>query len=83
MPQEILKITPSEIESDGILSILSPFDVPVDTSTQNFLKCVICMPIRGEAIMLVKLSIILFSNSHNFTYYAHRFYLLFSKLCFI
>ena len=36
---------------------------------------------RGEAIMLVKLSIILFSNSHNFTYYAHRFYLLFSKLC--
>ena len=30
---------------------------------------------RGEAIMLVKLSIILFSNSHNFTYYAHKFYL--------
>ena len=28
---------------------------------------------RGEAIMLVKLSIILFSNSHDFTYYAHRF----------
>ena len=25
--------------------------------------------------MLVKLSIVLFSNSHNFTYYAHRFYL--------
>ena len=24
--------------------------------------------IRGEAIMIVKLSIILFSNSHNFTY---------------
>ena len=39
--------------------------------------------IRGEAIMLVKLSIILFSNSHNFTYYAHRFYLLFSKLCLV
>ena len=38
---------------------------------------------RGEAIMPVKLSIILFSNSHNFTYYAHRFYLLFSKLCLI
>ena len=37
-------------------------------------------PTRGEAIMLVKLSIILFSNSHNFTYYAHRLYLLFSKL---
>ena len=36
---------------------------------------------RGEAIMLVKLSIILFSNSHNLAYYAHRFYLLFSKLC--
>ena len=30
--------------------------------------------------MLVKLSIILFSNSHNFAYYAHRFYLLFSKI---
>ena len=29
--------------------------------------------------MLVKLSIILFSNSHNFTYYAHRLNLLFSK----
>ena len=27
--------------------------------------------------MLVKLSIILSSNSHNFTYYAHRFYLLY------
>ena len=39
--------------------------------------------LRGEAIMLVKLSIILFSNSHNFTYYAHRFYLLFSKLCLV
>ena len=38
---------------------------------------------RGEAIMLVKLSIILFSNSHNFAYYAHRFYLLFSKLCLV
>ena len=50
MPQEILKITPSEIESDGILSILSPFDVPVDTSTQNFLKCIIFMPIHMHAI---------------------------------
>ena len=38
---------------------------------------------RGEAIMLVKLSIILFSNSHNFAYYAHSFYLLFSKLCLV
>ena len=28
---------------------------------------------RGEAIMLVKLSIILFSNSHNFTYYAQNY----------
>ena len=33
---------------------------------------------RGEAIVPVKLRIILFSNSHNFTYYAHRFYLWFS-----
>ena len=30
--------------------------------------------------MLVKLSIILFSNSHNFAYYAHRFYLLCSQI---
>ena len=29
---------------------------------------------RGEAIMLVKLSIILFSNSHNFAYCAHTVY---------
>ena len=29
--------------------------------------------------MLVKLSIILFSDFHNFTYYAHIFYLLFSN----
>ena len=40
-------------------------------------------PTRGEAIMLVKLSIILYSNSHNFAYYTHRFYLLFSKLCLV
>ena len=32
--QEILKMTPSEIEYNGILSILSPFDVPLDTSTK-------------------------------------------------
>ena len=32
--------------------------------------------IRGEAIMVVKLIIILFSYSHNFTYYAQRFCLL-------
>ena len=43
----------------------------------------ISLQIRGEAIMLVKLSIILFSNSHNFTYYAHKSYLLFSKLCLV
>ena len=42
-----------------------------------------CPSGRGEAIMLVELSIILFSNSHNFTYYAHKFYLLFSKLCLV
>ena len=44
-PQEILKITPSEIESEGMFSNLSTFDVPVDTGTENFLKCIICMPI--------------------------------------
>ena len=31
--------------------------------------------------MLINLSIILLSNSHSFAYYAHRFHLLFSKLC--
>ena len=30
--------TPSEIESQGIFSNFLTFDVPVDTSTQNFLK---------------------------------------------
>ena len=34
---------PSEIESEGIFSNLSTFDVPVDTGTENFLKCIICM----------------------------------------
>ena len=43
-PQEILKITPSEIESEGIFSNLATFDVPVDTVIEN-LKCIICMPI--------------------------------------
>ena len=41
------KITPSEIESESIFSNLSTFDVPVDTGTQNFLKCIICMPINA------------------------------------
>ena len=44
-PQEILKTTPSEIESEGIFGSLSTFDVPVDTGTENFLKCINCMPI--------------------------------------
>ena len=35
-PQEILKITPSEIESEGIFSNLSTFDLPVHTGTENF-----------------------------------------------
>ena len=43
-PQEI---TPSEIESGGIFSNLSTFDVPVDIDTQNILKCNICMPIHA------------------------------------
>ena len=46
-PQEILKISPSEIESEGIFSNLSTFDVPVDTGTENFLICIICMPIHA------------------------------------
>ena len=41
------KITPSEIESEGTFSNLSTFDVPVDTGMQNFLKCIICMPIHA------------------------------------
>ena len=38
-PQEIWKITVSEIESEGIFSDLSPFNAPVDTGIQNVLKC--------------------------------------------
>ena len=53
----------------------------VDHIQFNHTAIVRLLCIRGEAIVLVKLSIILFSNSHNFAYYAHRFYLLFSKLC--
>ena len=40
-------LAPSEIESEGIFSILLPLDVPVDTGTQNFLKCIICKPIHA------------------------------------
>ena len=53
------------------------------TCVNNQTCIIITNTTRGEAIMLVKLSIILFSNSHNFTYYAHRLYLLFSKLCLV
>ena len=42
-PGKFQKITKSEIESEGVLSNLLTFDVPVDTGTQNFLKCIICM----------------------------------------
>ena len=38
---------PSEIESEGIFSNLSAFDVPVNTGTENFLKSIICMPIHA------------------------------------
>ena len=44
MPPGNFENTPSEIGSEGIFN-LSTFDVPVDTGTQNFLKCIICMPI--------------------------------------
>ena len=50
LPGKCLKITPSVIESEGIFSNLSTFDVPVDTGTQNFLKCNICMPIHAGYI---------------------------------
>ena len=48
-PGRFEKVTPSEIESEGILSNLSPFDIPVDTGTQNFLKSNIRMPIHPAA----------------------------------
>ena len=48
LPQEVLKTTPSEIESEGIFSSLSIFDVPVDAGTENFLKCIICMPVHAK-----------------------------------
>ena len=38
-PRKFWKITPSEIESEGIFSDLSPFNAPVDTGIQNDLKC--------------------------------------------
>ena len=47
------------------------------------LNVIILAQDRDKAIMLVKLSFILFSNYNNFIYYAHRFYLLFLKLCLI
>ena len=48
--------TLSEIESGGIFSNLSTFDVSVDTGTQNFLKCIICMPISmlGNVAEIIK-----------------------------
>ena len=48
--------------------------------TEYFPSTFLLVVTRGEAIVLVKLSIILFSNSHNFTYYAHRFYLIILKI---
>ena len=47
MPPGNLKVTQTEVESEGISSNLSPFDVPVDTGTQNFLTCINCMPIHA------------------------------------
>ena len=46
-PTKFWKITPFEIEFGTIFSNLSTSDVPVDTGTQNFLKCIICMPIHA------------------------------------
>ena len=46
-PRKFLKITSSKIESEGVFSNLSTFDVPVDTGAQNFLKCIICTPIHA------------------------------------
>ena len=46
LPQEILKNFTFWGWIWGQFSNLSTFDVPVDTGTQNFLKCTICMPIR-------------------------------------
>ena len=34
----------------GHFSNLSTFDIPVDTGIQNFLKCIICMPIHARAV---------------------------------
>ena len=51
-PGKFSKITPSEIESGDHLST---FDAPVDTGTQNFFKCIICMPIHAGYVMLQKL----------------------------
>ena len=69
-----------KISRDKSHEINNVTDFNVADSVRRDIKVLVT---RGEAIMLVKLSIILFSNSQNFTYYAHRFYLLFSKLCLV
>ena len=51
------------------------------TKLECIVYCILLFT-RGEAIMLINWSII-FSSSHNFAYYAHRFYLLFAKWCLI
>ena len=40
-PRKFWKIMLSESESEGNLSALSPFDVPVDVGTQNFPKYIV------------------------------------------
>ena len=39
----------------NIFSNLLTIDVPVDTGTENFLKCIICMPIHAAWVTLQKL----------------------------
>ena len=47
------------------------------------LTLVLSLKLKPYLIMLINLSIILLSHFHNFTYYAHRIYPIFSKLCLI
>ena len=57
-PQEILKITLSEIEFESIFSDLSPFNAPVDTSTQTsqnvlsaYLSTYVCNYVRMRSYL--------------------------------
>ena len=46
-PGNFEKLHLQRLNLRAFFSNLSTFDVPVDTGTENFLKCIICMPIHA------------------------------------